>query len=83
MGKAADNERIKIVATACNNTAVGLALGACLLPLIALYPHIETIKISDILSVRALSLALGFIVALFAAIFFHRAALSEIAKIQD
>ena len=35
MGKASDNERVKMAATYLNNIAVGLALGGGLLPVIA------------------------------------------------
>jgi hypothetical protein len=44
MGKAADNERTKLTATLRNNISVGLVIGGCAIPLLALYSKVDGVS---------------------------------------
>lgn|GEM_PF-5523031 len=88
MGKAADNELIKLRATFLNNLAVGLILAGLLLPLLALYAHVGNAKSwltqaepADMK--RLFGTAAAFCIALLMAFYLHLKACALLAKIED
>jgi hypothetical protein len=95
MGKAAENERIKLRATRFNNISVGLFLAGVLIPYLAFVREVPelsyqlasiikgTEKISEIQIMKALAWAFGIALAFWGARRFRREAYAEIAKIQD
>jgi hypothetical protein len=94
MGKAAENERIKLRATWFNNLSVGLTVAGVLVPYLALpqrFPEIgrvweayregtqiQTSDANDLLSLLA-----AFSVALIASIYFRFRADAEIARLKE
>jgi hypothetical protein len=93
MGKAADNEAIKLRATYYNNLSVGMAIGGVLVPYLAFFQRISEIEPAliairnggtDNADVRKL---IGFFIAIAAALLISKRwrarARREIAKLQD
>jgi hypothetical protein len=95
MGKAADNEQIKLRATAYNNIAVGLALGGVLLPYLSLILKgdeflawfwsvmngASTISATEI--EKIILVLFAFVLAFWGAVHYRRLAKREIEKITD
>jgi hypothetical protein len=78
MGKAADNEKAKLRATAFNNVGVGLMLGGGLIPLLVAFVQNAPVF------TRQWGLAVfGAAAAILAGILFHKAGLRELTNIQD
>jgi hypothetical protein len=78
MGKAADNEKIKLRATAFNNVAVGLYLGGALIPLLLAF-----VQQSPVFTRQWVFALTGAALAILAGIFFHKAGIRELTNIQD
>jgi hypothetical protein len=78
MGKAAENERIKLRATWFNNVSVGLFITGVLVPYLAFVQGaVQLSKFGD----YAPLLAAAF--AFFGSVLFHGQARKELAKLQD
>ena len=89
VGKAAENERVKLEATFLNSIAVGLVLTGVLIPCLVIYRHPELLtyalagNFTQILTPRRVASGVGVIISLCAGIYLHRWALKELTKIQD
>jgi hypothetical protein len=91
MGKAADNERVKLNATWNNNVSVGLALAGVIVPYLAFVQNWTPLHglhgfpaMYDWLGDQQNHFkALAFVIAFVGSRFFRNMALKEIAKIQD
>jgi hypothetical protein len=93
MGKAAENERIKLGATWYNNLSVALTFTGVLIPVLSLYKAENFQLLGDWLSLRSLptslqgtQLVLSVVAvcgAFWAAATLHNSALKEVAKLQD
>jgi hypothetical protein len=91
MGKAAYNERIKLLATWYNNVSVGLTLTGVLIPVFSLLENFQAFD--DLTTGRSHPTLLqglqfvvacgAFVLALTYAASFHNEAIEEIEKIQD
>jgi hypothetical protein len=96
MSKAADNERIKLRATWCNNVSVGLTLAGVALPMFSLFRgetlqflndwidgrfHLSQLTEQD--AMRVLTAAGVFCLAFVLAGLFRHDADGEMAKLQD
>jgi hypothetical protein len=93
MGKAADNETIKLTAAFWNNLSVGMSIGGVFVAYLALFqrvlesrPTLEAIK-DDVFQSPDVRKLVGGLIAIALALGlsaqFRRQALREIAKIQD
>jgi hypothetical protein len=81
MGKAANNERIKLRATLFNNISVGLVIGGVAIPILAVYSKIGSLPEPQFLSfVLPLS---GAVVAFICGALLHWRALAILKDIQD
>ena len=95
MGKAAENERIKLRATWFNNISVGLFVAGFIVPYLALIqkaPEIEqfvrdwlggSLHLTYLDKYKIFCAVSAFVVALLGASFFRNRADQEIQKIQD
>jgi hypothetical protein len=91
MGKAADNEKIKLRATYLNSLAVGLVIASVLIPYLALIPHanefgqwLDSLRAGTAtVSEAELYKILATIIALLGAKYYRVLANKEISKIQD
>jgi hypothetical protein len=93
MGKAAENERIKLLAAWYNNISVGLTLTGVLIPVFSLYKADNFLLLHDWTSgtshpnfLQGLQFVVAFValcLTLFSAAYFSSKANTEIAKIQD
>jgi hypothetical protein len=84
MGKAADNERLKLDAAFYNNLAVGLFVGGAFLPAFGIY---QNIPFADLLSGHPPSkywgIVIGTIFSFLLAWLFRTVALDKLKKIKD
>jgi hypothetical protein len=79
MGKAADNERIKLTATLRNNISVGLVIGGAAIPILAVYS-----RLPDLSGWPEMLLPLsGAVTAFVAAALMHWWALAALRDIKD
>jgi hypothetical protein len=94
MGKAAENESIKLRATFYNNIGVGLLLAGCLIPYLAIYYKLAELiellnsfdladKVGPIAVMKVFAALAAFISALYGSRYYRRLAQREIAKILD
>jgi hypothetical protein len=93
MGKAAENERIKLRPTRFNNLSVGISLGGIIIPYLAIFQKVDAIEAWTKRAVEfqltsadykgAASVVLPFLAALWAARVYRRRAIDEIRKIAD
>ena len=86
MGKTEETEKIKLRATFLNNSAVAIAVGGIILPLLALLrtPEIgmgEFSSIEDIIGIVLGIIALA--VAIWVSRMLHKSALRELDKLKD
>jgi hypothetical protein len=89
MGKAADNERIKLQATWLNNVSVGLAVAGVFVPYLAfvqnwtLGPDLPTRFHDWLYNPQIYFKVSAFVLALVSSRFYSHKARQQIAKIQD
>jgi hypothetical protein len=96
MGKAADNERLKLRASLLNNVAAGLILGGVFLPAFTLISKMDelsewvfhvtkegTLTISGSEALKSFLTLVAFVLALWAAGYLARGAQKEVEKIKD
>jgi hypothetical protein len=97
MGKAGDNERLKLRASLLNNVAAGLILGGVFLPAFTLISKMDevsewvfhvakkdgTLTISGSEALKSFLTLVAFVLALWAAGHLSRSAEKEIEKIKD
>lgn len=83
MGKAAENEKIKLRAALWNNGAVGLVLAGSILPMLAVYPRIPELAKKGIDLEAFIPALIASVMAFLAAWYLHSSAIKELDKIQD